>query len=204
MSTMTTAAPTGVGPTSAPDRRAMILRAAVRLLSERGFTQVTMADIGREVGVVASAIYWHFPSKQTLLVEMFDDCLDRLQGEQMRVCTEHGGTWAGVRALSAHQIRFVLDEKALARVYHRESRHLPEAEVTRLRERQRSYVEVWSHLLAQARGEADPARAQALVHVSIGAIQSALSHRSPLSPEEWRAVLLDSALRVQGDPGNPA
>jgi AcrR family transcriptional regulator len=50
-------------------RRLEILTVARRLLAERGFDGTTMADIANEVGVVESALYRHFKSKQELFAE---------------------------------------------------------------------------------------------------------------------------------------
>lgn len=49
-----------------PDRRREILDAALRLFAERGFASVTNAEIAKEVGITAAAIYYYFPSKEEL------------------------------------------------------------------------------------------------------------------------------------------
>lgn len=49
-----------------PDRRAEILEAALRVFSRRGYTAATNAEIAREAGVTAAALYYYFPSKEDL------------------------------------------------------------------------------------------------------------------------------------------
>jgi AcrR family transcriptional regulator len=43
------------------DRAEQILEAATRLFSERGYHDVSVQDIGDEVGLDASSLYFHFP-----------------------------------------------------------------------------------------------------------------------------------------------
>ena len=65
-----------------PERRARILRAAADLASRRGFTTVSLADIGAEAGIVGSGIYRHFGSKASILVALLDQVMDRLMSRR--------------------------------------------------------------------------------------------------------------------------
>ncbi|WP_166969145.1 TetR/AcrR family transcriptional regulator [Brevibacterium atlanticum] len=49
------------------NRREEVFAAAIGLFADRGFTAVTLKDIGAEVGVSASAIHRHFDSKDSIL-----------------------------------------------------------------------------------------------------------------------------------------
>lgn len=61
---------------SAPDRgritREQILAAAMELLDQRGLPDLTMRKLAAELGIRPSALYWHFPDKQTLLARLAD------------------------------------------------------------------------------------------------------------------------------------
>ncbi|MEK6398286.1 MAG: TetR/AcrR family transcriptional regulator C-terminal domain-containing protein [Terriglobus sp.] len=50
--------------------RESVVRGGLRLLHEVGLEQLTLRLLGRELGVQATAIYWHFASKQALLDAM--------------------------------------------------------------------------------------------------------------------------------------
>ncbi|MFO6424193.1 TetR/AcrR family transcriptional regulator [Motilimonas sp. KMU-193] len=52
--------------TKSEDKRRLILKAAVRLFVEHGFTQVTMAKIAEQAGVAKQTVYSHFGSKEDL------------------------------------------------------------------------------------------------------------------------------------------
>ena len=47
-------------------KRDLILDAAMRLLSGRGYTKTTMSDVAAEAAVGRGTIYWHFSSKDDL------------------------------------------------------------------------------------------------------------------------------------------
>lgn len=54
----------------APLDRRKVATAALNLLNEVGLEGLTLSAIGRELGVKAPALYWHFKDKQALLDEM--------------------------------------------------------------------------------------------------------------------------------------
>ena len=50
--------------------REKILSAARLLFARRGYEAVTMREIGRKIGYTATALYYHFPDKAALLLEL--------------------------------------------------------------------------------------------------------------------------------------
>ena len=64
-----------------PDNRSVrdkILAAAVQLFAEYGYHAATMRDIAQIAGIQAASIYYHYPSKQTLLVEIMETHMRKL------------------------------------------------------------------------------------------------------------------------------
>lgn len=49
-----------------------VARAALRILDEYGLPDLTMRRLAATLEVQPSALYWHFPSKQSLLAELSD------------------------------------------------------------------------------------------------------------------------------------
>ena len=61
-----------------PARKEKILAAAAELIARDGYHVVSLADIGREAGIVGSGVYRHFDSKVAILVALFDGVIDDL------------------------------------------------------------------------------------------------------------------------------
>lgn len=61
-------------PTQERSRRAQerILRAALRLLEDRPYQEISVADIARQAGVAVGTVYTRFPSKDQLLLFLFE------------------------------------------------------------------------------------------------------------------------------------
>ena len=57
---------------SARHSRDDVARAALRILDEYGLPDLTMRRLAASLDVQPSALYWHFPNKQTLLAELAD------------------------------------------------------------------------------------------------------------------------------------
>ncbi len=174
-----------------PRRRQRILCAAAELVAERGYHEVAMADIGAAAGITGPAIYRHFDGKSAVLVAMFDHVIDDLSREASEIVASGGDALATLRGLIQTQVRFVLRDRRLAQVYHNEVANLPDEDRHRLRRKQRLYIEEWVHVLAQLRPDAGDATVRALVHASVGAIQSVLFYSSGLADEQL-AVLMAS------------
>jgi TetR/AcrR family acrAB operon transcriptional repressor len=61
--------------------RESILRAALDLFSEKGFSRTTFSDIAKRIGMTRGAVYWHFENKEALLtalIEFAHDYKDQL------------------------------------------------------------------------------------------------------------------------------
>ncbi len=54
-----------------------VARAALAILDEYGLPDLTMRRLAASLDVQASALYWHFPNKQTLIAELADRIVGR-------------------------------------------------------------------------------------------------------------------------------
>lgn len=181
-----------------PERKERILAAAADLVARNGYHSVSMADIGAAAGITGSGIYRHFESKSALLVALFDRVIDRLREDEQKIVQDISDPSAALRSLVAGQVEFVVADREVVQVYHREINNLPEEDRRRLRRKQRLYVEEWVHLLNELRPGLTDTDARVIVHAAIGAIQSTLSHNSGLAGEHLRRLLADAAWAVLG------
>ena len=190
-----------------PERRARILHAAADLASRRGFTTVSMADIGAEAGIVGSGIYRHFGSKASILVALLDQVMDRLMSRAGQIIAATADDRQCLSDLVRDHIAVALLDRTVLMVYHRESHMLPADDRRRLRRRQRLYIEEWVHLLAPLRPDLADGELRLAVHAAIGAIQSTLFFRSGLAPgrlEELLDAMAHGCLGITPAPRRPA
>jgi AcrR family transcriptional regulator len=181
--------------TETQTRRQQLLDTAAELFAARGFHGVSVADLGAACGISGPALYKHFPSKEALLAEMLVAISERLLGEgQARVAAASTPT-AALSSLVDWHVDFALRHRALIVVQDRDWSSLPADSREKVRELQRSYVDLWAtqlRLLSPALG-ADAARAMA--HAAFGLINST-PHSGLLPDEEMRGVLTDMAVRA--------
>jgi AcrR family transcriptional regulator len=184
---------TATGRVRDPDRKQKILGAAADLLAGKGYHAVSMADIGTEAGITGSGIYRHFESKAAILVALFERVIDDLLSDQQRIIDHESDLARVLDQLIASQVEFVVGDRAIARVYHNEISNLPDQDRSRLRRKQRLYLEEWVHVVRELRSDLDDAYARTLVHAAIGAIQSTLFHNVGLPEDRLRAALSEGA-----------
>ncbi|MDR7302289.1 SACE_7040 family transcriptional regulator [Haloactinomyces albus] len=153
-------------------RRDQILQAASELFARYGFHGVGIDDIGAAVGVSGPALYRHFRSKDAMLAEMLTGISDKLLlGGRSRVDTA-GDPEAALDELVRWHVEFALTNPALITVHLRDLDSLSEPDRHRVRESQRSYVEVWVRVLRTVRQDLDEHTARAAAHAVIGLINS--------------------------------
>ncbi|WP_051466089.1 TetR/AcrR family transcriptional regulator [Pseudofrankia saprophytica] len=70
--------PPDVASGRATDTRGRILDAAVSLFGERGYAGTSVRDIAERLGLTKAALYYHFPSKETILDALLDPFVTEL------------------------------------------------------------------------------------------------------------------------------
>lgn len=83
-------------PAHRPSRRASVIDAAVRLFATYPAESVTVADIAAAADMTAAAVYYHFPSKERILLEGLQAFTREYLGELRRWLVHPAGDgWAG-------------------------------------------------------------------------------------------------------------
>ncbi|UFS58079.1 TetR family transcriptional regulator [Subtercola endophyticus] len=80
-----------------------VAKAALRILDEYGLPDLTMRRLAAELDVQPSALYWHFPNKQTLLAELADRIASR-----GRTDVSPSAEWMSVTSAEAASLRDAL------------------------------------------------------------------------------------------------
>lgn len=55
------------------NRRQELMAAAAHLFNQRGYDATSMRDIAREAGMLAGSMYYHFPSKDDLIIATYEE-----------------------------------------------------------------------------------------------------------------------------------
>ncbi|MFC4604973.1 TetR/AcrR family transcriptional regulator [Rhodococcus kronopolitis] len=185
--------PTGDAPTRRAllkaDRRAQLLRAAARLIAERGFAGVRLEDLGAAVGISGPAVYRHFPNKEALLVELLVDVSRRLFEGGTEVASAAADPKEALADLVEFHLDFALDEPDLIRVQDRDLASLPDDARHQVRQFQRRYVETWVQVLREVDRNLDEADARIKAHAAFGLINSTPHSVNPSAPARTRSVL---------------
>ena len=179
-----------------PERRERILAAAADLIARHGYLGVSLGDIGAATGIVGSGVYRHFDGKVSILVELFDRVVDRLIADAEVMLREGSQPELALTSLVRGQVAFTLNERSLCQVYLQEARNLPEADLRRLKWKQRHYVDLWQDLLRSVHPGLDAGETQVRVHGAISAIHSCLLYHPHVDEAGLARMLEASACRV--------
>jgi len=107
--------------------RNKILAAAVQLFAEYGYHAATMRDIARLTGIQAASIYYHFASKQALLIEIMQTHMRDLNEHLERIVQEQAPVEERLYEAIANHIRLHTTYKAEFFVIDTEIRALEDA-----------------------------------------------------------------------------
>lgn len=154
------------------DRHAAILHEAAALFAERGFSGVSLEDIGSAVGVSGPALYRHFANKQALLGAILVEVSERLLSGGRAVIADHADTTDRLDALIAFHVDFALRDADVIRVQDRDLASLSDADRHTVRRLQREYVEVWIGLLSAVHPDRDEDDLRVRAHACFGLINS--------------------------------
>jgi AcrR family transcriptional regulator len=70
-------------------RRERILDAAFSVFSARGYRQAGVDEVGRQAETSKGGVYFHFPTKESLFLELLRTTADRLTGKVERAITPY-------------------------------------------------------------------------------------------------------------------
>jgi AcrR family transcriptional regulator len=158
--------------TSSLSTRELILREATRLFASRGYSGVSIGDIGAAAGISGPAIYRHFPGKDAVLATILVDISERLLDGARERLADAGSPMAAVDALIDFQATFALDQPELITLQDRDLHNLDADDRRTVRRLQRSYVELWVAQIRELAPESSAEEARATTHAVFGLLNS--------------------------------
>ncbi|KRA23555.1 TetR family transcriptional regulator [Microbacterium sp. Root61] len=154
------------------DRQSALLHEAARLFADRGFTAVSLEELGAAVGVSGPAVYRHFANKQALLGAILVRVSERLREGGATVIAGTDDPRAQLDALVQFHVDFALRDADVIRVQDRDLASLSDEDRHTVRRLQREYIALWMDVLARlhpARSESD---LRVRAHACFGLINS--------------------------------
>jgi AcrR family transcriptional regulator len=130
------------------NRRRALMDAAAALFAVQGYRATTIRDIAGAVGMLPGSVYYHFPSKEALLLAVYREGVEGIAARVDEAVGDHDEPWDRLEAAAVAHLETVLDESAYAKVM---VRVMPEdgseigPELTRARD---SYEERFRRLFA--------------------------------------------------------
>ncbi len=87
----------------ADNRLSLVLDAAARLFAEKGYGATSMRDIAGAVGMLPGSLYYHFASKEELLVAVYEEGVRRIKAALAPALARPGDPWQRLEnACAAH------------------------------------------------------------------------------------------------------
>lgn len=166
-------------------RRDQILNKAIRLIDERGYQSVTMADIGEAAGIVASGVYRHFPSKSDILAAAMNRGAQRLRDRADQALDQARTPDEALESLLRAHIDTVSEGIRLVGLLTHERDQLPDKERTALRRMQADYLDIWVQVLGEVHPGCEPSELRVVIHAVHSMIYFVLRARRA---EHWPHV----------------
>ncbi len=98
-----------------PDnRRTLLLDEAARLFGARGYDSTSMRDIATAVGMLPGSLYYHFPSKEDLLVAVYTIGMEQMLQAVLAATSTATDPWDRLEAAAAAHLGTLLDRRGYA------------------------------------------------------------------------------------------
>ncbi|MGM0583410.1 MAG: TetR/AcrR family transcriptional regulator [Pseudomonadota bacterium] len=132
----------------APSRREAVLERAAELFAARGFDGASMRDIAAAVGMLPGSLYYHFPSKEALALEIHARVVASMTERVQTALAGRTDPWDRLEAASAAHLEGLLGTGNLVAIV---SPDFPEGRDdlnARLKAQRRAYEETFRALFA--------------------------------------------------------
>ncbi|MER7559286.1 TetR/AcrR family transcriptional regulator [Nocardioides sp. NPDC126508] len=173
------------------NRRQLIVEAAGKVFSERGYHAASMEQIAADVGITAAALYRHFPGKY----DLFRDCANLLIDHLLDAVSGLPDD-ADLERVLRTIAELTVDHRSYGGIYRWESRYLSADDLGEIRVKVDRVVR---RVVVAAGGGTDPSAEDRLLAVAaLGAIGSITTHHATLARRRLVDLLTESGLRVVG------
>lgn len=121
-------------------RKEEILEVSAMLIREKGYAGVSMRDLAKAVGMKASSLYNHIPSKQAILVEIILQLAEDFTSQMQRITQEESSSIEKLQQIIDHHVELSLQHPHQLALLNHEWMHL-EGEALQTFKKLRNYYE---------------------------------------------------------------
>jgi len=90
--------------------RTRILASALALFAKKGYERTTFNDIAARLKMTKGAVYWHFESKEALLIALVDEMLEKFERQIVDIMPRSELTFGAVADTMVETARLVVDD----------------------------------------------------------------------------------------------
>lgn len=137
------------GALASRSRREAILSAGAALFAQKGFSGVSVDDIGAAVGIAGPSVYNHFASKTDILAAAMFRGNERLWMDFDRAVVDARDAAEALRRVVLSYQTFAFRNPDIVEILITEAAHLPVSDSQSARRAQRAYIDEWVHLARQ-------------------------------------------------------
>jgi TetR/AcrR family transcriptional regulator, cholesterol catabolism regulator len=179
------AEPASTPATKAEATRARVLDAAAQVFRTSGYAEAKLSDIASLAGLQTGSLYYHFGSREEMVIELIHDATDRIQAAVRRALGELPSSATPLdsvaTAMSAH-LSSLLGEENYGAAMLKIVRQVPKSVADEVAPRQRSYMKLWSDLLKKGTESGEirnDLNASAMLMLIMGAMNSSIDWYDP-------------------------
>ncbi|HYO54818.1 TetR/AcrR family transcriptional regulator [Archangium sp.] len=167
--------------------RVEIMEAAITLFARRGILATTMAELAKAIRMTPGALYWHFPTKEDLLLAAIEELHERFLHEFKELLEQQR------RLTARHQFEAFIGRTQQFLRYHREygiffgmvaaeSAYMNDRVAEAIREKLGMYVAVLENIIRYGQNKTKEFRtdvdANVTAHAVFGGFMGALLHQN--------------------------
>ncbi|RNF38233.1 TetR/AcrR family transcriptional regulator [Planococcus salinus] len=116
-----------------------LITQSINLFVEKGFSATSIQDIVDAIGVTKGSFYYHFKSKEALLMHIHLSYIDDLLRRQKRILETEKTCRTKLMKVVEFLIEDIEAQGALGRIYYREIRHLSAENGAVIREKKNQF-----------------------------------------------------------------
>ncbi len=99
--------------TEAAKTRKKILASALTLFADKGYAKTTFVDIAAKLNMTKGAVYWHFESKEALLIALIEEMVERFELSMSGVIKEDELSYLSVADELIRNAKIIAGESSL-------------------------------------------------------------------------------------------